>query len=763
VRATAVREAKVQVKALDIEALGDLIRAEGLKGEVTASVKGTHGLRRVILHGEATRVAVAGVVPGPVSGTVDATFRDGGLSLASGWGFGKAGRIRFETLVRLPQAPLPQALARVSPKNVQTLELHIDALALDAVLREIRALSDIEGILSADVSFNSRKDILSLRASLADAEVGRFDLGRVRADVEVDSNAATTNFHARFGPTYTPLVDAEGEIETTVARLWRAGDLSALTDAPIRGKLRVEPFSLDRLSRHWDLSPAVSGQVEANVTIAGTLATPTIRGSGSGTSLRYGDAPLPDLRLMTEPAPGGPVVSLSLDQKEPRGSLGVRVEGLAQPSGTRARVVASDFDIRFLNPLLLAARVPVASLSGAISGQVELATGEPRPTVLGRASLRNGTIGLPAPFLPVEELALAAVFATDSLKLDLEGRSREGTLSLAAEVELDGLSPRSCEATLTTDGLPLELQGARVEASTEIALTAKREENIWDAEVVFAESMFRLPSLPSGTGLHPTGQLADIEFAHKAAPADRPQAPGGLRLRVRTNKQPLRVRSDDVHLTAAMDLNLDGTGEEAVLDGHVKVTQGNVKVFERRYDIERAEIVFSRNAPAVPRLSVKVVRNFPEARISVVISGPADAPEIELRATPPIYSRAEILGLIVNGVPGSAGGGQSKEDAALSALAGIVSKQLTSMVKNPVGVDALAVGTKDGGRVSSVTVGKWLTDTLFLAYHRQFEADPNENQDEARLEWWFLPNWLVEMRAGDAGAGSGDLLWIFRY
>jgi translocation and assembly module TamB len=60
-------------------------------------------------------------------------------------------------------------------------------------------------------------------------------------------------------------------------------------------------------------------------------------------------------------------------------------------------------------------------------------------------------------------------------------------------------------------------------------------------------------------------------------------------------------------------------------------------------------------------------------------------------------------------------------------------------------------------------VGKYLSERVFLSYAHVFGATTEQNANEARVEYRISRRWILESVFGDAGVGSVDALWTYRY
>lgn len=65
----------------------------------------------------------------------------------------------------------------------------------------------------------------------------------------------------------------------------------------------------------------------------------------------------------------------------------------------------------------------------------------------------------------------------------------------------------------------------------------------------------------------------------------------------------------------------------------------------------------------------------------------------------------------------------------------------------------------DDEGVSNLTLGKWITREVFLAYRQNLRPTSLENEQEAVVQWRFLPGWMVEL-AGGLIKNELDVYWL---
>jgi len=136
-----------------------------------------------------------------------------------------------------------------------------------------------------------------------------------------------------------------------------------------------------------------------------------------------------------------------------------------------------------------------------------------------------------------------------------------------------------------------------------------------------------------------------------------------------------------------------------------------------------------------------------------------------MTSSPGIYSQGQLLGFLLGGEPGGDPSSGSMKDTATSTGASIVAGQLAGYVKKalPVSLDVLRYEAATASSGSAITVGKWLSTSLFVSYRQHLEVRPDENNGEVSLEYWLARRFMVEGVAGDRGVMGADLLWRRRW
>jgi translocation and assembly module TamB len=224
-----------------------------------------------------------------------------------------------------------------------------------------------------------------------------------------------------------------------------------------------------------------------------------------------------------------------------------------------------------------------------------------------------------------------------------------------------------------------------------------------------------------------------------------------------------RIESDEFRGLLRGKLELRADGEAIGLVGSIAADRGDLDLFGHRYYVERAGVSFDGSID--PLLDVRITHDFPEVTTITQVRGRASAPELTMTSDPGTYSQGQLLGFLLGGDPGGDPQNSSATDKVAGAGTSFVANKLGGYVKSalPIDIDVLRYEAASATGSAAVTVGTWITHTLFLAYRQHLSARPDENASEGNLEYWMTRRLMLEGTAGDRGFNGLDLLWRKRY
>ena len=247
----------------------------------------------------------------------------------------------------------------------------------------------------------------------------------------------------------------------------------------------------------------------------------------------------------------------------------------------------------------------------------------------------------------------------------------------------------------------------------------------------------------------------------------------GRVLMVGSNADVLATRGD---ATSVIDLEgrlvLRGRLPEAPrLTGTVRIAQGTWTGFGQKLEIERGTLVFSGPVDN-PAIDVVAYRRYLPVEAGVALTGTARVPKLALVSRPDVPEPEKLSWLVLGtGTDTSRSGAQTValQAAAATLLAGGDPNAKVPSLASTFGLDVVSIRTgqvgnsgESGSAASSaqdsiVTLGKRITDRLFVSYEQSLRGLHN------LLRLQYELNERLSVR-GSAGTRSAiDLLWQYRY
>lgn len=700
-------------------------------------------------------------------------------------------RARAELAVDRDGAPLARADAEV-PLDVATLLARTAATARSLRTAPLVAhasvpgadLSRVAGLLGLPERLAGRLEaavelggtIAAPRgratASLAQGTIGGWT--DVDATAAADLSASRTEISASASLAGARALEASAVLGAPVERLAAAGGLGR---APLQARVVIPRIDVARAA---GTALPLAGTVEAQATVAGTLARPEIDARADGADLAVRGKPLGAVRATARYAAGSASAELSL-QGAAGGTLravaSLRADlGLGAPpvrladAPATARVTATGLDLGIVPAL---APGVVRTASGVVS--LDLAASGPLGTLRPRGSVRlaDGRFAV-TEYGEWTGVTLDATLGDDDIVVTrLAGRRGAGTLEASGSVR--GLETGTGRIEAHATAHRLSVLHAGMELATfdlQADATGTVKGRTIDATVTIPKGTVRLPKqtpralqsieprpdIVVGPVPRRKARAAASSFASSAAPGAPPfeaklhlVAPGHL-----------LVKSDSprVDIDLKADTTFELQGGDVYATGSVEVVRGAVEPIDgRNFEIDRGRVQFTGGPPRAAVLDVQATYVNPQATVHVVISGPATAPEIRLSSQPPMDD-ATIALLIATGrtelKAGSGGvGAATGEDAGKAVLGALATQAFKSLIADKLPVDSVSVDA------SALRAGKYIGNKFYVGYSRNFDAQPQlgQNQNEVRIEYQISPRWTFQSSYGDALSGSASLIW----
>ena len=767
-----VRRGHVILENLDLAALARLVGrpppATGrFDGELTLTGSETDG----VLHARGIETAK---ITTPID--ADLSIHRSGIGLATitlGVTLREVTTAHAVAIIEVPARPFDFAeWAAFDADEIKGITVKVE----DFVLDERRSI-----LLGLNSTWHGRAGMLvqvepSLTGATATIDVTGLRGGPLArpADVHLDAKLDGEQFVVRGSGVIDgrPVLSLEGHAPVGVPALFKGG-LAVVKAAPVVGRLRIDQLPLTALGAGGavgDTTP-FSGTLNARAMIMGTVAAPTGRASVVVANAGGGDGRpvLHELRL--DGSYDGTLVHAQIHgQQSDGGKLDSMVDfEAAHPAAVKATLVASRFD---LAPLEHLAPVRLLGIAGVIDAKLSVQGAEGATTQFdGQLKVTGARVPLAGTVGTLRHATLEISAHGGVLLVKVEGEIGSGRLGLTARAQLEGLDPRNAEADLVIDRITL-INQLQPRIAGKLNVKVHKQGELWHVDATVRNASVVVPE-DKGRNLYDTGPPSDMVFIENGRPPPARAEPRGLRVAIgQRPARPFLVAQIDIGPTSAQSKEFRGQvrgnmtitlGEDGLaIDGLIQVVRGEVDLFDRRYRIERANVRFDGGVD--PSLDLRLAHEFPQLTLYADVRGRVSKPELELSSEPGTYSEGQLLSFLLGGTPG-ADPGQEVQSAATGVASTLLSKKLGGYVEKvlPVELDVLRFEASTASSSAAVTIGKWLTRKLFLAYRRRLEARADENAGEAELEFWLGRNVLIEATAGDRGYHGADLLWLKRW
>jgi TamB, inner membrane protein subunit of TAM complex/Domain of Unknown Function (DUF748) len=682
------------------------------------------------------------------------------------------GQLQAEARLQLPDRQFdPAAWRQLGRAALQGATVHAENIQVDpamldrlGIVSELRAKVSVAVELSAEgKTLEAKLDVTELRGAPIAQPLDIHVVGSVGEQDTTLTVAVKTKT--------SPLLALEGKVPLTLTKLMNRQETSAegFLHTPIAATLTLAQIEAVKLLAVFGRSEITGGVIDGKVELAGTIGAPTVQANLVATGLTVPpgarNTPVRTVDKLTITGSwDGSVAKLDLDGHESNGGTlqiagAAKLQALADATVT---IKATKFD---LVPLLAFLPGPAGGAAGMLDANLTMKGLDLRTTQLsGEVHLLDARIPIAPSVGTLRRAKIDAIIADHEIRLAVDGKLGHGTVVMTGAIALDGAAPNGGNAKLTLRKIS-PIGSVEPEISADITATLTRSENQWKANLV-VDHGFVVVSTDRGEALKPVGAPTDMMFANGKKVTRRPmdkEAPANPIFVIDIALHPTRVESEEFRGQLNGKLEITADGDAIGLVGTVAADAGDLDLFGHRYYVERAAVTFDGSLD--PLLDVRITHDFPDVTTITQVRGRMSAPELVMSADPGTYSQGQLLGFLLGGDPGGDPQNSSATDKVEGAGASFVANKLGGYVKKalPIDIDVLRYEAASATGSAAVTVGTWVTHTLFLAYKQHLAARPDENSSEGNLEYWMTRRLMLDGTAGDRGYNGLDLLWRKRY
>lgn len=731
-----------------------------LSGEITASAQLARKSGAYTGHVQAEALELRWAEGAPkITATVAVSLSDSRVELNGGLHGAGVGGLTLAGRGRTPRDLTDvKAWNALGTRALEALTLQTDALDLAALDR----MSDRRLALRGTVT--TRLEVAAALERI-DAYVKLSDFGKRDSKTETDGVIVV---QARPGSSRLDLGLFQGGKQV----------LSATASVPLgprdflAGQVDLAHLPLDaRVSMSELPLAALAEAAELSVPMGGTL-TGTIAVSGTASDYRVGVFIDASRATVKKQAFDRFVMNATLDprriraraqakEKRAPGRLDLDATVDLTTGGTiDAALRAERFRLDFLSAFFQR-QGSIGGVAGVLDADVRFSGTPEAPSTAGDLRVYDFSMVMASPVPPLEHTQIHVRFDEQDVNLTAEGRSGDGSLEITAHAKLQTLTTLIADLRLTTDEIPVVLGPRQALIDALVMVRAEVQEEKTTIDVSIESAKVDIPNA-SGEAYKMVQAMPELVYVDEqrrrliTGTSTAAEPPPALALTIETKKD-IPIRGSEITATARVDLEIDGNATS----GQVSVSDGWVTLFGKRWQINQAHVNLL--GTDEPQLQVEISRDLGSAVAIVRVRGTPAKPELELTSDPPIFDKAQVLTFVLGAEPGSGDEAVALEDRAAAAAVGALVGSLRSKLEDVLPIDTLEIELGDGAAVSRLAVGKWISSRIFLGYEYAFEAEDDENTNEAVVQVRIGRGWVLESRYGDRGSGGMDFIWVKRF
>ena len=517
----------------------------------------------------------------------------------------------------------------------------------------------------------------------------------------------------------------------------------------------------------------VAGEATLHLSLHGTLAHPQGEGGLHLTSLRWQQHDLGEVHGQVQMR--GTAVGVDLRWRDRKQEL-LHLSGEAH-LGTRQALAlqlqAANVDMQILQAFIPA----VAQSAGTLHLDLRLAGTPQQPQAYGTLRLDNGMLQLTTTGVRYKDIQVHLVCTGNHLEVTrLHAQSGEGTLDLTGEAESVGLTLQRLNLDLQMQQFTL-IHTPALEAvvSATVALRGSLEAMLATGTVTVSPARVQLRGKLVGgpdtvqpwqltvDGVYGPGpQKATPEAIAPAVrqPAALPFLRADLQLELPRNVW-ARGSGTAIELSGVLTVRKE-LREPFVLSGTLETVRGFASFYSGKHTLEQGRVTFTGTPEINPVLDATLTRGVSGYAVSIHVSGRAQSPQLRLSSTPDL-PQADIVTLLVVGKTTD-----RLTDAERSRLSGraqqivgnVSAGELEQFLAKPLGLDTLDIQTGEKLGNEKVSVGRYITQDIFLSYERQ---QGEETSNKVGVEYSINRHLKVRGSSSNTGDSALDVLWRIDY
>ena len=436
---------------------------------------------------------------------------------------------------------------------------------------------------------------------------------------------------------------------------------------------------------------------------------------------------------------------------------------------------------------------------GVLTASINVSNTIKSPKFIGSINLMRGAVKYPRFGVGYSDIEMNCELNNNSINLNsLKILSGKGKLNMDGVVEIDSLfNGQFTRVNLNLKGKDFSVfESNRLKAviNTDINLNGVPERLKFGGDLTVLRSMLNADifikefSRVSDYSDRPMLVVARENMEKEEAPYQQKRDTSGrspsdmyknltgqLDIKIPRNTW---IKGKDMNFELAGNLKVIKEGEQIDLFGSMFVKRGFYKIYGRRFQFEEGEITLTGGKKLNPVVNFKVAYKFrdPEdvlRKLTLHVTGRAYKPEIQFYLDDLFIEEKDAISYLMFGksmnqlgTSENAAVDNSTVDIAKSMALGQVSGVLKDAMESSLGLDVIEISGNKGWTQSSVSIGKYITNNLFLNYERTFALDKKEKviePEKITLEYQLLRSLFLQATNQKSNSGFDFILkWTWR-
>jgi translocation and assembly module TamB len=237
------------------------------------------------------------------------------------------------------------------------------------------------------------------------------------------------------------------------------------------------------------------------------------------------------------------------------------------------------------------------------------------------------------------------------------------------------------------------------------------------------------------------------------------------------------IKSPELSLELAGDLEVLQEGPEPELFGDIRVVRGHYDLYGRRFKVHRGQVIFQGGDYMNPALDIeaKYTLRTPskeKKELVLTVTGNAEIPIIVFALDGAEISEGDAVSYIIFGrsldqlnqsQQSELSQGSDAEEMAGDVASRMLAGQLAGALGRKLNMDVMEIRADGDLEAAAVVIGKYLTPDLFMSYQRNFgsSTDDDLEPEKVTLEYQLTKLIYLQLTEGDAEEAGFDLILKF--